>query len=163
MDRRNAMAWVLSVGLALRLSQAKTLSELLAATLSVSRVSLAAIGRALTGPVAAKHRIKRTWRFVANQLRDGKNKRNGWSLRHTKITPADRLDRLLLILALAYWLLIGIGPVARQQSSSALWCSSNRRTECSVFTIGRILHDRLTVPAKTAIAAVLSAIVWRCQ
>jgi hypothetical protein len=368
MDRMDAIAWVLSVCSVLRLSQAKTLSELVGATLSVSRVSLAAIGRALTGPTVAKHRIKRTWRFVANQrvvisdamsglvhrlakryqklqrrgrrrrlplliafdwteirdfhtlmaaavqagravpllwatypewvlhksqnnleegllrllrtlipqevevilladrgfgrtelartcqelgfhyvirivpdvfvrcntyqgqlrdypvrkgmhrlltnvayrrdepvrqhvaiawktglpkkrdepwflmtdlkrkvetlttlygkrmtieelFRDDKNKRNGWSLRHTKITKADRLDRLLLILALAYWLLVGIGLVARRQYSPALWCSSNRRQECSVFTIGRILHDRVKVLAETAFVAVASAIM----
>ena len=50
----------------LRLSQAKTLSELVAATLHVARVSLAEIGRRLRGGVAAKHRIKRVWRFTAN-------------------------------------------------------------------------------------------------
>src|SRR5438046_1545326 len=38
-----------------------------AAALHVGRVSLAAIGRKLTGPSAAKQRIKRTWRFCANQ------------------------------------------------------------------------------------------------
>ncbi len=34
-------------------------------------------------------------------FRDGKSKPNGWSLRDTKMTRPDRLDRLLLALAIA--------------------------------------------------------------
>jgi hypothetical protein len=52
---------------------------------------------------------------VEELFRDDKSKRNGFSLRHTKITKPDRIDRLLLVLALAYWLLCGIGLVARQR------------------------------------------------
>ena len=368
MDRMEAIAWVLSVCSALRLSQTKTLSDLVAAAMLVGRVSLAAIGRKLTGPSAAKHRIKRTWRFVANQrvmisdamsglvrrlskryqklqrrgrrrrpklliafdwteirnfhtlmaaavqrgralpllwatypewvlhrsqnnleegllrllrtmipedvevvlladrgfgrtelartcqqlklrylirikpdvwidcpsfhgklldypvrkgmqrflknvsyrkkgavtqhvvihwkeglpkkrdepwflmtdlerdvealttlygkrmtveelFRDDKNKRNGFSLRHTKITKAERLDRLLLILALAYWLLVGIGTIARRRFPPAMWCSSNRQNECSVFTIGRIMIDHMQTTAALSFAAVAGAIL----
>jgi hypothetical protein len=67
MDRMEAITWILSVCTDLRLSQTKTLSELVSAVMCVGRVSLAAIGRKLTGATAVKHRIKRTWRFVANQ------------------------------------------------------------------------------------------------
>src|SRR5215470_1156173 len=66
MSRMDAIAWVLSVCTDLRLSQTKTLADLVASAMSVARISLAAIGRSLVGPAAAKHRIKRTWRFVAN-------------------------------------------------------------------------------------------------
>ena len=52
---------------------------------------------------------------VEELFRDDKSKRNGFSLRHTKITKPDRIDRLLLVLALAYWLLCGIGRLARQR------------------------------------------------
>ncbi len=55
-------------------------------------------------------------------FRDDKSKRNGWSrrgaaadsrsLRDTQITKPDRLDRLLLILAIAYLLLCGVGLIA---------------------------------------------------
>lgn len=369
MDRMEAIAWVLSVCSDLRLSQAKTVSELTAAAMQVGRVSLAAIGRKLTGETAAKHRIKRTWRFVANQrvvisdgmrgvvrhlvkrlkkpqptgkkrrrprllialdwtefrdfhtllaavvqrgralpllwasypewvlhksqnnleegllrllrdmipdsveiilladrgfgrtelartcqqlgfryvirikpdvwiqcpsyrgrlldypvrkgmqrllknveyrrqkavkqhvvihwkvglpkkrdepwflmtdldraveslttlygkrmtieetFRDDKNKRNGFSLRHTKITKAERLDRLLLVLALAYWLLVGIGLVAKQRYRPSQWCSSNRQKECSVFTIGRFMIDRMQLLAAAAFAAAAEAVV----
>jgi hypothetical protein len=67
MSQLSAIAWVLSLCTDLRKSQAKTLADLTAAALHVGRVSLAAIGRQLTGPAACKHRIKRTWRFCANQ------------------------------------------------------------------------------------------------
>lgn len=67
MDRRDAIAWVLSVcAVSLRLSQAKTLSVLVGAALGLERVSLTRIGRSLAGPGAAKHAIKRCWRFIAN-------------------------------------------------------------------------------------------------
>lgn len=61
MRRMEAIAWVLSVCTDLGLSQTKTLAELVAAAMTMGRVSLAAIGRAITGPEAAKHCIKRTW------------------------------------------------------------------------------------------------------
>ena len=67
MNRMEAIAWVLSVVTDLRLSQTKTLSELVAAALHVGRVSLSAIGRCLLGSTTAKSRIQRTWRFTANR------------------------------------------------------------------------------------------------
>jgi hypothetical protein len=67
MNQLQAIAWVLSLCTDLRKSQAKTLADLTAAALRVGRVSLAALGRQLAGPTACKHRIKRTWRFCANQ------------------------------------------------------------------------------------------------
>jgi hypothetical protein len=44
---------------------------------------------------------------IEELFRDGKNRRNGWALRNTQLTKADRVDRLMLVLALAYWLLVG--------------------------------------------------------
>jgi hypothetical protein len=57
----------MTVSTDLRLSQTKTLADLVAATLGVGRLSLAAIGRQLTGKTSAKHKIKRTWRFISNR------------------------------------------------------------------------------------------------
>jgi hypothetical protein len=357
MNRTEAIAWTLSVCAGLRLSQAKTLSELVAATLAVGRVSLAEIGRRLAGPVAAKHRIKRVWRFTSNTrveisdamkgvlarlvkrrkkpllvtfdwtdirgfctlmaaaamkgravpllwasypkgrvdlsqnnleegllrllrtmipervpvilladrgfgrtelartcqfigfhyvirirpdvwvanrvfrgklldfpvrrglarvlknvayrkrrpvrqhvvirwknglaekrdepwflmtdlersalalsnlygkrmeveelFRDGKNRRNGYALRNTQLTRADRIDRLLLILALAFILLCGLGLRARQRYRPGRWCSSNDPKQCSVFTIGRVMLDRLKLSPASAFAALSAAI-----
>ena len=66
MDRMEAIAWVWSVCCSLRRSQTKTLAVLVGAALSVGRVSLAEIGRRLTG-TSAKHGIKRCGRFTANE------------------------------------------------------------------------------------------------
>ena len=70
MDRKEAMAWVVSVcsGL-LRKSQVNTLSILVAATAAVGRLSLAEIGRELAAmqDQAAKYAIRRAWRFTKNQ------------------------------------------------------------------------------------------------
>jgi hypothetical protein len=60
------IGWVLTIAAGLRLSQAKTLADLVEATVHVGRGTLSAIGRCLPGPTAAKHRIKRAWRFCAN-------------------------------------------------------------------------------------------------
>ena len=60
------IVWVLSVCTGLRKSQAKTLAALVAAAVGVGRVSLAALGRRMTGGALCKHRIKRAWRFCAN-------------------------------------------------------------------------------------------------
>ncbi len=97
---------------------------------------------------------------IEELFRDQKNKWNGWSLRHTQITKADRLDRLILIMALAYLLLCGIGLIARQILSPACWVSNSRKRACSVFTIGRKLIAKpklLVVAAHRAFVAVLTA------
>lgn len=60
------VGWVLTIAAGLRLSQAKTLADLVEATVHVGRGTLSAIGRCLPGPTAAKHRIKRAWRFCDN-------------------------------------------------------------------------------------------------
>jgi hypothetical protein len=214
MDRTEAITWILGVCSGfLRLSQGKTLSELVAGALHVGRVRLAEMGRKLIGKTAVKHRIKRVWRFTANQrvevsdamrpvvgkllrrrkkpllvafdwteirgfctlmgawlsdlygrrmtveelFRDEKNKRNRFALRNTQITRADRIDRWLLILALAYWLLLGLGLRAKQRYRPGQWCSSNRPDECSVFTIGGIMLERLSIKAESLLAAVWTA------
>ncbi len=95
---------------------------------------------------------------VEELFRDLKNRRNGFALRHTKITKPERVDRLLLILALVYWLRAGLGLRARQHYPPGMWCSSNRARECSVFTIGRLMRDRMKLSAAAVVAAVLAAI-----
>jgi hypothetical protein len=96
---------------------------------------------------------------VEELFRDDKNRRNGFALRNIQIKRADRIDRLLLILALAYILLVGIGLRAQQQYPPAMWCSSNSRKQCSVFTIGRVLQEQLEIPPPVALAAVALAII----
>jgi len=95
---------------------------------------------------------------IEELFRDDKNRRNGWALRNTKITKADRLDRLLLILALAYLLLVGIGLIARERYRPSMWCSSNNPHQCSVFTIGRTMLNEMQLTAAAVVAAVAHAI-----
>lgn len=95
-------------------------------------------------------------RMTIEQLfRDDKSKRNGWSLRDTQITKPDRIDRLLLILAIAYLLLCGVGLIAKRQFTPSAWCSTNRDKECSIYTIGLIMLEKTDASPPAAFAAVL--------
>ena len=87
---------------------------------------------------------------VEELFRDGKNRRNGWALRHTQLTKPDRVDRLLLILALAYLLLCGIGLLVREHYNPSTWCSNTKENTCSVFTIGLFVFQYLPDIAPSA-------------
>ncbi len=94
-------------------------------------------------------------RMTIEQLfRDGKNKRNGWSLRDTQITTADRLDRLILILAIAYLLLCGLGLIARHHHRPCAWNASSK-DQCSLYLIGLIMLAKLKATPPQAFAAVV--------
>ena len=93
---------------------------------------------------------------IEQLFRDQKNKRNGWSLRDTRITRPERIDRLLLILAIAYLLLCGLGLIALRTGRPGDW-SSSTRNQCSVFTIGRIMLLRLKLPIAHVLAALIAA------
>ena len=95
-------------------------------------------------------------RMTIEQLfRDDKSKRNGWALRDTRITTPERFDRFLLILAVAYLLLCGVGLIAKSTLSPAEWCSTTRPTECSIYTIGLIMLERIEASPQQALAAVI--------
>jgi hypothetical protein len=95
-------------------------------------------------------------RMTIEQLfRDDKSKRNGWSLRDTQITKPDRIDRMLLILAIAYLLLCGIGLIAKTLFPPSQWCSTNRQHECSIYTIGIIMLDKIRASPQRLIGAVM--------
>lgn len=96
---------------------------------------------------------------VEELFRDEKSCRNGSALRLTQMTRADRLDRLLIILALAYILLSGLGALARTRYRPGMWCSSNDERQCSVYTIGRVMLDRMNEPPEAAWQAVVAATV----
>jgi hypothetical protein len=94
-------------------------------------------------------------RMATEQLfRDAKSKRNGWSLRDTQLKSAERLDRLLLVLAIAYLLLCGLGLIAQRTRRPADWCASSKE-QCSVFRIGLIMRAKLTASPPQAFAAVV--------
>ena len=87
-------------------------------------------------------------------FRDGKNKRNGWSLRDTQLKTPDRLDRLLLVLAIAYLLLCGIGLLAQATYPPACWSSASKN-QCSIFVIGQIMQGRINASPHQIVAALL--------
>jgi hypothetical protein len=96
---------------------------------------------------------------VEELFRDGKSWRSGYGLRGTQVTRAERFDRLLLVLALAYWVLTGLGLLALARLRPGAWCSSNDAGPCSAFTIGRVLRHRLRAAAGAAIAAAVRATI----
>jgi len=71
---------------------------------------------------------------IEQLFRDAKNKRNGWSLRDTQISTPDRLDRLMLVLAVAYVLLCGLGLVVLARYGPAHYSSSSKGGGCRAST-----------------------------
>lgn len=113
----------------------------------------------MTDQSGTAHQLCRLYgqRMTIEQLfRDDKSKRNGWSLRDTQITQPDRIDRLLLILAIAYLLLCGVGIIAKTRFTPSAWCSTNRDIECSIYTIGMIMLDKIDASPPEAFDAVLT-------
>ena len=90
-------------------------------------------------------------------FRDLKNRRNGWSLRDTGLDRPDRLDRLILVLVLAYLLLVGLALGAKAKHRMGTWASNNREGELSLFQIGRLEHRPDQHLPLAIIAAVLNA------
>lgn len=79
---------------------------------------------------------------IEQYFRDAKSKRNGFALRLSMIGDPRRLERLLLVLALAYILLVAVGLHCLKRYRPSRWCSNNRVGECSLFTIGRVMLDQ---------------------
>lgn len=76
---------------------------------------------------------------IEEYFRDCKSKRNGFALRFCMIKKdARRLERLLLICALAYWLLVAVGLYAQGRYSPRYWSSSST-SQYSLFSIGRYM------------------------
>lgn len=96
-------------------------------------------------------------RFDIEELfRDAKNEHLGWSLAKTRITRADRLDRLILVAALAYVLLVAAGLRCREHLDPRLWCTNHRIRELSAFAIARVMLDRIRQPWRPLVEALLA-------
>ncbi len=100
---------------------------------------------------------------VEELFRDGKDGRYGLGLGRTQVTTAARLDRLILILALAIILLAGLGLVARRHYRPGEWCSSNDPGECSDVTVGRRMWDRIAAPPERLLDEVVRATLASVQ
>lgn len=98
-------------------------------------------------------------RFDIEELfRDAKDKRHGWALRDTQVGRPERFDRLLLILAIAYLLMCGLGLCCKKRYRSGRWASNNRDGECSAFFVARIMLGHCTIRLKTALATLAAAL-----
>jgi len=96
---------------------------------------------------------------IEQVFRDQKNRRNGFALREILVRKAERFDRLLLILTLAYLLLLGLGLDAQQVFYCPWnWSTNTHAHQCSVFTIGRRMLDQIQVPIPPILAALIKAI-----
>jgi hypothetical protein len=96
-------------------------------------------------------------------FRDSKSVRNGFALRHTQLTRADRFDRFLPILVLAYWLLTGLGLRTMGSKRPGDWSSCNRGTPCSAAFVGRVMLGRIAVSPTAALAALLAVTIAAAQ
>jgi hypothetical protein len=86
--------------------------------------------------------------MIEELFRDEKNMRYGWALRQLKLSSAQRLERMLLVLAFAYLFLVLLGLVCRERLSAKHWASavSRKKHQCSAFVIGRHMQDKTTFP-----------------
>jgi len=100
---------------------------------------------------------------IEELFRDHKNRRNGFALRDTRIRSAENLSRALLILALGYILLLGIGLHAKEHYSPSSWGSSTRADDYSLFLIGQRMLDRVQLQIMTMLRAVCQAILEECE
>jgi hypothetical protein len=91
-------------------------------------------------------------------FRDAKSRRHGWSLRDTGLTDPDRLDRLILVLAIAYLILVGLGLHARQHYRPGRWCSNQRPDSLSVFRVGQLALPELDISIATILSCFLAAV-----
>jgi hypothetical protein len=96
---------------------------------------------------------------VEEFFRDGKSVRNGLALRHTQVTTADRFDRLLLVLVLAYLLLTGLGLRALAEYRAGEWAGTDHGTPCSAVVVGRAVLDWFRLSPAAAVAAVRDATI----
>ena len=97
-------------------------------------------------------------RMTIEQLfRDLKGTRQGYALRQTLIRRPERIDRLLVILAWAYLLVVGMGLLVGGRYRSGHWCSSNAPGLCSAFSIGFFCLGQRSPPPAILLAAVVAA------
>lgn len=80
---------------------------------------------------------------IEELFRDEKNIRYGWGLRQFRVSSPERLERMLLVLAYAYLLLLLMGVMCQESYSQAHWSSAvGRRRQSSAFVIGRYMINK---------------------
>ena len=96
---------------------------------------------------------------VEEFFRDAKSVRNGCALRHTQVKKAERFDRLVLVLVLAYLLLTGLGLRALREHRAGEWSSTDCDKPASAVTAARAILAWFRLSPAAALAAVLDATV----
>jgi hypothetical protein len=94
---------------------------------------------------------------VEEFFRDAKSVRNGLALRHTQVKKADRFDRLILVLVLAYLLLTGLGLRALREHRAGEWSSTDCGKPASAVVVARAVIAWFRLSPAAALAAVLAA------
>jgi len=95
---------------------------------------------------------------IEETFRDQKSHRSGFALGATRVRHPDRLDRLLLVLAIGLLLLFGLGLKVKATYPPSHWSSNRRADECSVLTIARRMQDPVQVSPRQALSALKSAL-----
>lgn len=95
---------------------------------------------------------------IEESFRDQKSHRSGFSLGDTLIHTPERLDRFLLVLAIVYLLLCGLGLHAKAEYSPSCWSSNNREQEQSVLTIARRMLGLIQILPSQAVTALRTAL-----
>lgn len=96
---------------------------------------------------------------VEEFFRDAKSLRNGSALRHTQVRKAERFDRLVLVLVLAYLLLTGLGLRALGEHRAGEWSSTDCGKPCSAVVAARAILDWFRLSPAAALAAVVAATI----
>jgi hypothetical protein len=96
---------------------------------------------------------------VEEFFRDAKSVRNGSALRHTQVTKAERFDRLVLVLVLAYLLLTGLGLRAMAEYRAGEWSSTDRGKPASAVVAARAILGWFRLSPAAALATVLAATI----
>lgn len=96
---------------------------------------------------------------VEEFFRDAKSVRNGLALRHTQVKTADRFDRLVLVLVLAYLLLTGLGLRAMAECRAGEWSSTDCGKPASAVVAARAVLAWFRLSPAAALAAVLAATI----
>jgi hypothetical protein len=99
--------------------------------------------------------------MIEELFRDEKNIRYGWGLRLVSVGTTERLERLLLILAFAYVLLLMTGLICKDSMSPSEWSSNTKRKRpLSAFVVGRIMLtlDKVSFSVRLLLSTLRSAL-----
>lgn len=96
-------------------------------------------------PLRKLVRVFKQRMMIEELFRDEKNIRYGWGLRQLALRSPERMDRLLLILALAYLMLLLFGMLCQKGIHPSHWAStsSRKRVQVSAFVVGRLMLEDL--------------------